>query len=132
MRPPAEGMQCASGISLFWPGTRPRSPEPCMANTCLCVPGCLKGACTTQQCLASCRLQENLFSSSVGIRDEQKFIKLKRSKAELRIHLCGQHRGGMRMCVVFRMLNKQTIRNNFPLPCIDDLLDSRKPPLQLP
>ena len=32
----------------------------------------------------------------------------------------------MRMCVVLCMLNKQTIRNNLPLPCIDDLLDSRK------
>ena len=31
--------------------------------------------------------------------------------------------GGMRMCVDFRMLNKQTIRNNYPLPRIDDLLD---------
>ena len=31
--------------------------------------------------------------------------------------------GGMRMCVDFRMLNKQTVRNNYPLPRIDDLLD---------
>lgn len=31
--------------------------------------------------------------------------------------------GGMRMCVDYRAVNKMTMRNNYPLPRIDDLLD---------
>ena len=32
--------------------------------------------------------------------------------------------GGMRMCVDYRAVNKMTVRNSYPLPRIDDLLDS--------
>jgi hypothetical protein len=32
--------------------------------------------------------------------------------------------GSMRLCVDYRLLNQQTIKNRFPLPVIDDLLDS--------
>lgn len=31
--------------------------------------------------------------------------------------------GGLRMCIDYRSLNKQTIKNRYPLPRIDDLFD---------
>jgi hypothetical protein len=31
--------------------------------------------------------------------------------------------GTFRMCIDFRQLNKMTIKNKYPLPCIDDLFD---------
>ena len=31
-----------------------------------------------------------------------------------------------RMCVDYRALNKITVKNHYPLPCIDDLLDQLK------
>ena len=34
--------------------------------------------------------------------------------------------GGLRMCVDYRALNKLTVKNGYPLPRIDDLLDQLK------
>ena len=34
--------------------------------------------------------------------------------------------GSMRMCIDYRELNKVTIKNNYPLPRIDDLFDQLK------
>ena len=31
--------------------------------------------------------------------------------------------GTLRLCIDYRQLNKMTIKNNYPLPCIDDLFD---------
>ena len=31
--------------------------------------------------------------------------------------------GTMRLCIDYRQLNKMTIKNRYPLPCIDDLFD---------
>ena len=34
--------------------------------------------------------------------------------------------GTLRLCVDYRDLNKATIRNRYPMPCIDDLFDQLK------
>jgi hypothetical protein len=34
--------------------------------------------------------------------------------------------GSMRLCVVYRQLNKVTIKNKYPIPRIDDILDQLK------
>jgi hypothetical protein len=31
--------------------------------------------------------------------------------------------GSLRLCIDYRQLNRVTIRNRYPLPCIDDLFD---------
>ena len=31
--------------------------------------------------------------------------------------------GSFRMCIDYRQLNKVTIKNKYPIPCIDDLFD---------
>ena len=41
------------------------------------------------------------------------------------VHKKGHH-GGLRMCVDYRALNKLTVKNRYPLPRIDDLLDQLK------
>ena len=34
-----------------------------------------------------------------------------------------KHTGGLRMCVDYRSLNKNTVKNRYPLPRIDDMFD---------
>ncbi len=36
--------------------------------------------------------------------------------------VCGK-KGQVKMCIDYCALNKITIKNNYPMPCIDDLLD---------
>ena len=37
--------------------------------------------------------------------------------------VCGQKDGKLRLCVDYRVLNKVTMKNLYPLPRIDDLFD---------
>jgi len=31
--------------------------------------------------------------------------------------------GMLRMCINYRALNKETLKNRYPIPCIDDLME---------
>eukprot|EP00253_Pinus_taeda_P014891 PITA_14891 len=54
------------------------------------------------------------------------FIKPNTSPCKFPIMLVRKKDGSWSMCIDYRALNKITIKNNYPLPCIDDLLDSLK------
>ena len=48
------------------------------------------------------------------------------SRTEPPVLLVKKKDGGMRLCVDYRQLNKVTIKNKYPLPRIDDLMDQLK------
>ena len=54
---------------------------------------------------------------------EKKFIRPSVSPWGVPILLVKKKDGGMRLCVDYRQLNKVTIKNKYPLPRIDDLMD---------
>jgi len=54
---------------------------------------------------------------------EKKFIQLSASPWGAPILLVKKKDGSSRLCVDYRQLNKLTIKNKYPLPRIDDLLD---------
>jgi hypothetical protein len=39
------------------------------------------------------------------------------------VHFVHKKDGMLRMCVDYRAFNKATVKNRYPLPCIDDLFD---------
>ena len=54
---------------------------------------------------------------------EKKFIRLSASPWGAPVLLVKKKDGSSRLCVDYRQLNKLTIKNKYPLPRIDDLLD---------
>ena len=57
---------------------------------------------------------------------DQGFIQANTSPSRSPIVLVRKKDGSWRMCIDFRALNKITIKNCYPLPRIDDLLDQLK------
>ena len=54
---------------------------------------------------------------------EKKFIRPSASPWGMPVLLVKKKDGSSRLCVDYRQLNKLTIKNKYPLPRIDDLLD---------
>jgi len=57
---------------------------------------------------------------------EKGFIRPSTSPCGSLIILVRKKDGSWRMCIDYRALNKITIKNHYPLPCINDLLDQLK------
>jgi len=51
------------------------------------------------------------------------YIKPSKSPYEAPVLFVHKKDGTLRMCVDYRALNKATVKNRYPLPCIDDLFD---------
>ena len=56
----------------------------------------------------------------------KKFIRPSASPWGAPVLLVKKKDGGMRLCVDYRQLNKVTIKNKYPLPRINDLMDQLK------
>ncbi|KAA3472851.1 RNA-directed DNA polymerase-like protein [Gossypium australe] len=54
------------------------------------------------------------------------FIRLNASPWGVPILFVKKKDGSMRWCTIYRQLNKGTIKNKYPLPCIEDLSDQLK------
>ncbi|VVA38320.1 PREDICTED: reverse mRNAase, partial [Prunus dulcis] len=54
---------------------------------------------------------------------EKGFIRLSFSLWGAPVLFVKKKDGTMRLCIDYRKLNKVTVRNRYPLPCIDDLFD---------
>src|SRR4051812_10295306 len=57
---------------------------------------------------------------------EKKFVRPSVSPWGAPVLLVKKKDGSMRLCIDYRQLNKVTIKNKYPLPRIDDLLDQLK------
>ena len=54
---------------------------------------------------------------------EKKFVRPSASPWGAPVLLVKKKDGSMRLCIDYRQLNKVTIKNRYPLPRIDDLMD---------
>ena len=69
------------------------------------------------------RLQSEELRRQLKSLTEKRFIQPSSSPYGSPVLFAVKPDGSLRLCVDFRALNKQTVRNRYPLPRIDDLLD---------
>ena len=55
---------------------------------------------------------------------KKRYIRPSKSPQTLPVFFVGKKDGGKHMVMNYRRLNKQTIKNNYPLPLITNLVDS--------
>ena len=71
----------------------------------------------------SYRLSRRPSSTQVASLLEKGYIQPSNSPYGHPVLSVKKNNGNLRMCINYRSLNQQTVKNRYPLPCIDDLFD---------
>ena len=50
-------------------------------------------------------------------------VRISKSPFAARIVMVRKSDGSIRVCIDYRAINKRTVKDSFPLPCMDDLID---------